>query len=96
YFEQNEFKDTGISFVSPSVAQLIKLGNANNLPTFNEGECPQQINGCDCGVYVISITRHVCKQYLGLTSQSIMNAVNAHEISDTRRHIKDLISQLHH
>ncbi|XP_001640237.2 sentrin-specific protease 8 [Nematostella vectensis] len=63
-------------------------------PSYEEALCPQQENGSDCGVYVIGITEHLCKQCTGETTVKLIDAVTPAAIARRRQQMKELIVKL--
>ncbi|XP_071082261.1 sentrin-specific protease 8-like [Haliotis cracherodii] len=61
---------------------------------FVEMDCPQQQNGYDCGMYVISVSEHLCKEFCEFAGIPLADAVTVNSISNKRTSIKDLILTL--
>ncbi|ESN99575.1 hypothetical protein HELRODRAFT_176744 [Helobdella robusta] len=66
---------------------------------FVEGQCPQQINFSDCGVYVICIVDDICGRYARDTTdlkylRDIKPDIKPQHAAEQRKHIKQLIQQL--
>lgn len=63
---------------------------------FEHGECPQQRNSHDCGVYVICVTEYICSQRLNpsKTPVAIDEAVNSQTVSRKRDEFKEIIHNL--
>ncbi|CAH3027281.1 unnamed protein product [Porites evermanni] len=63
-------------------------------PSFIQDKCPQQQNGYDCGVYVITITEELCKNFLGNRDKALIDTMTVKDITQKRELLKNLILNL--
>ncbi|XP_022080993.1 sentrin-specific protease 8-like [Acanthaster planci] len=54
-------------------------------------ECPQQENGHDCGLYVICVAEHLCRQMIDGRAEALRQKVTGKVVGDKRKELKSLI-----
>jgi len=65
-----------------------------NVPKITLGECPKQINGYDCGLYVASFAELLLAAFLGEQTKTLKQSVTPATIASKRKEIKELVLKL--
>lgn len=95
FFHADSSGDHNSAAAQSTVKQIGKHLQRDSKPHYKlYDRCPQQTNSCDCGVYVISITEHICRQIFENVQQPLNEAVTPESIKQKRVDLKSLIYKL--
>ena len=75
-------------------SNLSSLLSSTETPSFNDVDCPQQINGYDCGMYTICYTHYALQCFLTGETRSLTEAITPEAVILKRTEVKELITSL--